>query len=319
MIYYFKMTEEIIIPEKEIGKLSASKLTTYFGCSLAFVFHYILHIRIKESIQLIFGNEIHYMLKLFYDKNFKSKESYINFWKHRWNSVIAGDYLKDRDKEKLDFKVEILPVKLESGDTYELRIGNHVRFFGDPTGIFFGYKRLGESILGNFYDRLKNKPRPILYEKRFTDIEFEGHILDVRFDRVDEKNGKIFITDYKTDKHSPGENPFLLHRHPQFTLYSKAYRLKFNRKEDAILYYHLRSGKVFKTKRSEKDFEYLLQLLNTAGKRINERDFTPFYGWHCNLCGYQPACGDYSVSVGPELRLEDKVKLLNKVDEVKFL
>lgn len=50
--------------------------------------------------------------------------------------------------------------------------------------------------------------------------------------------------------------------------------------------YHLRSGNVIPTTRTEDDFIYLKDSLEKAKRIIESDDFQPFYGFHCNLCDY---------------------------------
>ena len=139
-------------------------------------------------------------------------------------------------------------------------------------------------------------------------MDLFGHPIIAILDRIDKYNGEHYLCDYKTDKNPPKINSFVLHRHPQFTLYSKVFREVFDEIEKNILYYHLRSGKVLKTKRNEKDYDYLKQLMDIAQKRIEEEDFYPFYGFHCKFCDYQVSCEKYSLSFdGPRIDLENKI------------
>lgn len=285
----------------EVGTLSASKITTWFGCNLAFYLKYILHSEVTENVRLSFGKAIHYILNRFYEVNYKSDESFVKFWKFYWYSVVAGDFLKGKKKEKLQTE----EYELKNG--FKFKLGNHINFGEDPVGVFFGYKRLGESILKKFYNRHKNLPPPIMREERHT-IDINGHKVIVIFDRVDEYKGETYLTDYKTDKSCPDKESFVLHRHPQFTLCSLAFRKIFGRQEDAILYYHLRKSKLLETHRGEKDYDYIKMILDEAAEGICSKKYVPFYGFHCNMCDYKVPCEICSVSHdGPKLNLEGKI------------
>jgi hypothetical protein len=81
--------------------------------------------------------------------------------------------------------------------------------------------------------------------------------------------------------------------------------------ERAILYYHLRSGEVFKTHRSEKDFDYLKRLLDAFAEGVSNDGFVPFYGFHCNMCDLRSICERYAIQHhgGPKIvNLEGKIK-----------
>ena len=293
----------------EVGILSPTKITTYMGCGLSYYLQYVAHEKIASNVRLVFGKEIHHMLEQFYKKNFKSEDSFVNSWKYRWFSSISGDFLKGKQKRELQVK------EIKTSENFTLKIGDHVDLEDwDPVATFFGYKSLGEKILRRFYQRHKDKDPPLYIEypfgiKKDKPVEIYGHKIRGIFDRIDFLDKKWYITDYKTDKSSPEKDSFTLHRYPQFTLYSNAFGKIFGEKEEAILYYHLRSGRVFKTHRSEKDYEYLKKLLDSVSEGISKDIFVPFYGFHCNFCRYKVPCERYSIPYhgGPRIDLEKKI------------
>jgi hypothetical protein len=60
--------------------------------------------------------------------------------------------------------------------------------------------------------------------------------------------------------------------------------------------YHLRSGEVKCTQKTEKDHEFLKSKIAEAVGRIEKKDFVPFYGFHCNhWCDYSEVCEKYRV------------------------
>ena len=175
----------------------------------------------------------------------------------------------------------------------------------------------GRGILRRFFERHKEKQKPFQKEKHFIFnygmVEGIDVFMQGVWDRIDAtKDNKLIITDYKTNKESPEKDTFLLHRYPQFTIYSKAFRKLYGQEEDFVLFYHLRSGKLFKTKRSSEDFSYLDELVNESIRKIimirNEKA-TPFYGYSCPRCDYKPKCENLWVSAGPHYKTEDfKIK-----------
>jgi len=301
----------------EIGKLSISKITTYMGCSLAHYLKYVVHEKVPTNVRYAFGKAIHYMLEGFYKKNYKSPDSFAGYWNHYWGMLASGDNLKG--KQKLELKLTEYPLK--NGNF--LKIGNHIEYGEDPVGIFFGYMKLGQSILKKFYVRHIPEKNPIILDrnppialeqgfgvKKTEPFEIDGIKMTGYIDRIDKnKNKEFFISDYKTDKKCPEDNSFILHRHPQFTLYSYVFRKKYNAKEKAILYYHLRTGNVFKTHRNEKDYDYLRALINVVAEGITNDKFTPFYGFHCSFCDYQVACEKYTLDNhgGPKISSDKKI------------
>ena len=53
---------------KGLGLVSATKLTTFFGCPFAFYLQYIEHMKVPKSSAAAFGDAIHYSLEQFYKK-----------------------------------------------------------------------------------------------------------------------------------------------------------------------------------------------------------------------------------------------------------
>jgi len=305
----------------EVGKLSASKITTYMGCSFAYYLKYIKHEKVPSNIRLVFGKDIHYILDRFYDVNYKSDESLAKYWKFYWFSSVSGNFLKGKQKRELIQTEYLIKTKDPMKDDISLKIGSHVDFglCDNVPGVFFGYMKLGENILKKFYLRHKQKPSPLYKElsfgvKKDEPFKINGHLVRGVFDRIDKvediTEDRWYITDYKTDKSSPEKDSFTLHRHPQFSIYSYAFRKLFEVKEKAILHYHLRSGKAFKTHRSENDYDYINYLLDNVSDGIYNDRFVPFYGFHCNLCDLKVPCDKYSIKYhGGPMIVEDVGKI----------
>jgi RecB family exonuclease len=313
-------------------RLSASKITTYKGCPMAYFLKYVKHEKVPAGINLVFGKAVHRMLDLFYKKNYKSPESFANSFKYQWFRTCSGEDIRGRARDGL-------VVTEYPSSKNPLRIGSHIR---PPTGdvdipgLFFGYLYIGKKMMEDFYETYKNRPSPVIREKSF-ELDILGHPnafgfrkkhkVVVIFDRIDifqDMNGqwKATIGDYKTDKGDPSKKSFQIHRHPQFTLYSMAFRQLIQegrlkgiipdeiKEESAILYFHMRDGKIVPTYRDETDFDYARSLCDDVADGIACKRFTPFYGFHCNLCDYQVPCENYSHSHGGPriIDLEGKIK-----------
>lgn len=346
-----KMNNYKEIYEKGIGVVSASKLTTYWGCPLAYFFKYIEHLEVPKKAQIVFGEVIHYILDQFYKKKFKSKKSFLNWAWFYWNGIVEGKFGQKTEiawsnpiRQKLMFRkyrIEITDaqaqyfaktgLKIMESNKLESIIGYKTpqKFFSAETqhnqfkkydiNITFDqalafsnaglrlelepylYGLLAMKILSQFYDKNFASKENVLYHEKQTRQDFEGFKILGKFDRIEKTEQGIEIIDYKTSKESPENSPeieFVLHHSVQFTSYSKVFRLWQGIKEARLQLYHLRSGKLFETKRSEKDYDYLHQLIRTTNKRIIEGDFTPFYGFHCKICDYIIPCNERRIGVG---------------------
>jgi len=281
----------------KVGVLSASKITSYEFCPLHFYFRYISHEKVAEPSCFTFGKAIHYMLKLFYDKNFKSAENFTKFWKYYWYVFKLGIKFETSDGRKQTFKELDKQVrKLKEEKKFNFKNFYEVTY----------YANLGARILKKFYH--KNLPKPKLYEKKFK-IKFKGHEIQGVWDRIDDTDEGPILLDYKTDRYSPKskEDLFLLHRHPQFTIYDLAHRIEFGRAPRKIIFHHLRTGKAVKTKRSKEDHDYLNALLDKVAYGIESDEFTPFYSpFKCRKCMYIGPCAHFGIGVGPKLRELEK-------------
>jgi len=296
--------------------LSPSNISIYTLCPFAYYLRYIEHERVPVSLNLVFGSEIHKMLKEFYKKDFKSSESFVNYWRHRWKSAIAGDFLKGKEKELLNTRLINYNLKKEDG-SIEIKIGDHIRFLDDELKGYFSYRNLGDSILRRFYERHKGKNDPVHTEKRFS-FDFRSFKIRGVIDRIDRNEKGVYITDYKTDKSNPKENPSLLHNNVQLTIYSAAYRSIFREDERAILFYHLRSGDAIITKRSDKDFDCLEKICETVSENILKENFVPHYGSHCKFCDYIQPCNGYSYNNEGPIKIEDN-EIKNGADIWNFI
>lgn len=312
------------------GKLSPSKVTTYLGCSFAYCLQYVLHEWVPINVRLAFGQKIHWMLDNLYDLNFKTADTFASSWCYHWRRTVSGDNLRESQKNKIGFEFRDYEYtgRDEEGKQVKksLRVGSHIDLGPNPLGTFFAYRTLGVNILKRFYERHmceKNGKRnpPVARElafgvKKDEPVEIGGHLVRGVFDRIDRNEEGYFITDYKTDRSSPGRNSFVLHRNIQFTTYSMAFRQIFQEVEKSILYYHLRTGDVFKTHRSERDFDYVKALFDKVVRGIENEDFVPFYGFHCGMCDRQRVCEKYSHPHhgGPRIDLEGIIIGADKSD-----
>lgn len=264
--------------------MSASKLSTLSGCKRAYEYRYVERIKIPISVRLAFGTAVHQMLDQFYKKNYKSPDTFVNSWRFYWHLVSS----KENDPELLE----------KHGKYYEKikkRYGPVSVYKEDSRRYILGwYKRLGSEILEKFYIRHKEQKKPIETEKRFN-IMFEGFKLNGNIDRIDEFKKGLALSDYKTDKKCPQKNDLILRKHHQFTFYHLAIKELYGKEPTGIFMYHLRSGNVIPTKRTEKDFLHLKETLEKAKKVIESDDFQPFYGFHCNLCDYLKTCQEREV------------------------
>jgi hypothetical protein len=266
--------------------ISASKIACYRECPLAFSFQYYgvdgKRLQTPKHPAAAFGSEIHYMADQFYKKKSKGEivvgtpkwadvEKCIGTWKWRWLTVMKTN---------------------ES-------MGGKVNFSSEEQKWVYYWE--GVNILKGYYQKMCSLPWPLETEKRYN-IEIAGEKAMAKIDRLDRVDGELIVTDYKSDKISPEKNTFLLHRSPQFTLYSYAIEQTFHEKP-GMVFLHLRSGKGIKTKRGKEDYDYLENLVRTTAQGIRNDNFVPFYGFHCGMCGFRDnACRENCIGADSKLK-----------------
>jgi len=285
--------------------ISASKIAYHRGCPLARAFRYeeIDGKKLEKpptSPALAFGIKIHYMADQLYKKKQKGEivvgvpkwetvDKCIGAWKFNWGTVMRDGICRN---DTVKFKSEAEK---------------------------WTYYWAGVHILKGFYNKMVSLPWPEGTEKDYR-TEFAGEKVVAKIDRLDirKENGELkhIISDYKTDRLSPEASTFLLHRSPQFTLYSKIYEQMHGIKPSMQLI-HMRTGKAFKTARNQGDYDYLEALVKQVAKSIRNDEILPFFGFHCNMCGYKEnACKDYGIGVDGKLKaLEEAMKTSPEISD----
>ena len=283
----------------EAGKLSATKIGVYTGCPFYFYLKYVKHVKVPTGVQLMFGRDIHYMLEQFYKKKWKTKESYTNYWKYRWWQTCSAGFMKGKQKE--DINITEHQFKLSNGKTIPVPLGDHIAWrMSDPCIEFFSQKKLGVRLLSEYWDRHQGEEAPLGLEDRFC-INFRGYDIQGVIDRVEKKGDQLLLIDYKSNKHPPSNH--VLRHAVQFTIYALACKELYGKEPDEILFYHLRSGKLFRTTRGPADFDYLEQICRDITESIQNDIWIPHYGYNCNFCDYQDPCAQYNYTeVGPVLK-----------------
>lgn len=279
-------------------RLSATSLNTYIGCPLSWFLKNIAKKKSPKRAHLIFGAVIHEMLETFYEKNFKSEDSFAATWRYEWfkriEEIENGRPPKRKKpmKGQLDLEIDLSEVEAPQSPLIDaLRIPEPAKkIVWKNAQEKFIYMKSGEQMLREFYKGFAGKPHPLHAEIRF-DITWGKHLITGAIDRIDLTPDGFEIVDYKSGFKSPLDNTVEFRRNPQLTIYSYAFRKLFpGEKEVRVGIHHLRSGKVFYTERGEEDYQYLHNAMNEAASRIQQKMFSPFYGFHCGLCDYPEVC-----------------------------
>ncbi|MBN1644444.1 PD-(D/E)XK nuclease family protein [Candidatus Woesearchaeota archaeon] len=285
---------------------SATKLSAIAKCHKYYEFCYLRKdIEIPTNFKFAFGIAIHRMLELFYNNNFKSEESFINYWKRYWYEI----------RENNNKRIGIVKVADE-------KARNH---------IFGYYKGLGTRILTSFYKRDIHR-RQRLEEQRISAlrgakllsakakkkkkflnslnlfpkvelnfrIKFRGYSIRGNIDRTDRHNNGIVFFDYKTDKRKATPDDLMVLRHPghQFTIYDLALAELFPQYEIVGRYLlHVRTlakdinaNPLVPVRKIQKDYDLLENSLCKATEVIEKGIFERNVNYGCTFCDYYDFC-----------------------------
>ena len=280
---------------------SPTKVGLWKDCPFAYYLRYNLKKKPKIPIYNALGRTIHYMLKLFYEKNFKSEESFVNCWKHYFRMYMAGDFLS---KNKDEIEKRVVEVKFANGDEGEIVVASDFLIFDlndeEVKRTFWGALHAGQSMLTQFYRKHISDDKPLTTEKQLR-TNFRGYNLLGVIDKIVEEDGKKIIVDYKTTRREPSNME--LNKGWQFTFYSLLFRLNYDEDEDSLVIEHLRTGKEFKTTRNEGDFDNLEEVLDEMSDSIIREKFNPNFNYRCRSCLYRTICEEIH-----HINIDEKIK-----------
>ncbi len=236
---------------------SYTQLDTFNLCPLKYKYQYILKLPTPYSSIVSFGNSIHKTLQVFYQKFKKDpnlKEiDLINIYHKNWIPLGYSSFLQQQKN-----------------------------------------KQEGEIILKNFFNLYHKQNIKILdIEKPFKIKILSNIYLTGKIDRVDIINkDEIEIIDYKTGK-KPDKKKLI--NNPQLLLYALAANDKnlYNKKPEKInltFYYLTKKIEKISFKKNLDEILKFKEKIIEQIKKINQSDFKPKVGSHCDFCPFRLIC-----------------------------
>ena len=251
------------LSEELVLKLSSGAVEDFLTCEYKYRYVHVLRIPILRHHAVVYGAALHYAVAAF------------------WRAKQAG-------------KTLTLPQLLEIFENAWISEG-----FLSAT---HEEKRLtqGKLVLEKFWKREKDtEDLPTYIEKEFQ-IKIDGVMLRGRWDRVDVKNGKVTILDYKSSENVDQKKAdFDTKNSIQLAIYALAYFDKFKKIPDNLALYFLESGIVGNYKPDKNELEETRQkILEVAAKvRLKLKDDSfianPVYFGRepaCVYCAYNTIC-----------------------------
>ncbi|MFP4467225.1 MAG: ATP-dependent helicase [Candidatus Goldiibacteriota bacterium] len=261
---FFEKKKEVLeryIPKKQAGpvKLSNYQIDDYITCPFKYKLVHILRIPTKDDYRVMYGQAVHAVTAEYYAARKEGKEPDFEYLKGIFDSLWrnTGFASAAHEKERYD------------------------------RGI--------ESIRGFIQAENESETLPKYIEKDF-EFKLSGDIIvRGRWDRVDEKDGKVTIIDYKTsDVRNEKKAEDKLKSQDitrQLKLYMIAHEKVYGRPADAAGIYFFESA-ILKTKkfRANTLLDYEKKIFEVAEK-IKENKFEATPGAHtCRYCAFFNIC-----------------------------
>lgn len=249
------LKEKDKIPKNELITLSYFQIDDYLTCPLKYKYVHILRIPILRHHAVVYGKAIHDAIQ------------------HYHQCKVSGKGVSDDDLIGA-FRSSWISEGFLSWEHEEQRL------------------KAGEVALRRFFHaQEKEGVIPTYVEKRFSFTLGHDRIVG-RWDRIDTKNGKAAIIDFKSSEvFRQKEADKRVKKSLQLSIYALAYKKVFGSIPDRVQLHFLESGLLGVDQRSEEDLENVIKKIKEASRGIRQRNFKakPQY-LACRYCAYRDIC-----------------------------
>jgi len=246
--------EPLATSHTPINYLSYSQIDTFNTCPLQYRYRYIQRIPVPPSSATSFGGSMHKTLRDFYQE------------------IRDGRKLTKTDLMKM-LEINWSPVGYASKAHENKR------------------KKQGERMLADFYEKFDARTVPKDLEQPFI-IKVSPQLkIGGKIDRIDEKEGKLEIIDYKTGRVLDQND---IDKSLQLTVYALAAADKgiYGRKPDEVIltFYFLETTEKKSTKRTVEQLKQAKRELLEKAKEIEKSSFEPTPSNMCDYCDFKLIC-----------------------------
>jgi DNA helicase II / ATP-dependent DNA helicase PcrA len=255
---------------------SFSQLAAFSKCPLQYKFNFILKVPIRGKAVFSFGKTIH--------------NTFYSFLKQ------VNENQKIKQADLFNMKT-VKPVSLKKqnnlNDLMKIYQENWLDEWYEDKKQKKEYYQLGRKIVKEFYQDFSKNPPKILkindnlaLEMSFN-LKILNHSLYGVIDRIDEKQGRAVIIDYKTgaskDKLSPEDKEQLL-------IYQIAVEEIFKVEPKELVYHYLNDNKKISFLGTEKEKNQLKEKIIERIEKIKKGNFNATPGWQCHFCDFKDVC-----------------------------
>src|SRR5579859_8204651 len=236
---------------------SVSALKMISSCGKQFWWRYRTDIKGLQTPYLQFGKAVHKVIEEIHKQGDFSTDFWERLWSQTWREYAAE--VEDWGKLK----------KITFNNTGSKMLANYVE------------KNSGATVLES--------------EKQFDNYKIGPFKVRGVIDQIRRSNGgRLLVLDFKTSKYPL--DPLVLRADPQFTMYWGYVMQEYQ--EDALLgLYHLESGKILYTNRTQSDVAMVEAMLREGQVKVDQEMFERNIGITCRNCPFVQVClGDLNES-----------------------
>ncbi|MFQ5824117.1 MAG: ATP-dependent helicase [bacterium] len=243
------------IPDNEVISLSHYQIDDYLTCPLKYKYVHILKVPILLHHTVIYGRAIHEAVKEYHRRKMSGRE------------VTVEDLIKVFEKNWIN-------------EGFLTREHEEERL------------RAGREALARFYEEQEaSEWKPTYIEKDFSFL-LENNRIVGRWDRVDIRNGDVYIVDFKSSEVQTQDAADKRTKDSlQLYIYALAYQKTEGQMVKAVELHFIDTGLVGRTEVTEKRIAKFIEKIKEAAKGIRFRDYTPKPNLMvCKYCAFSEVC-----------------------------
>jgi len=248
------------IPESKRLTLSYYQVDDYSTCPLKYKYAHILKVPVWQHHTIVYGKALHDAIQEYHKRKINKREVSIEDLIEVFEKSWISEGFLTREHEEL---------RLESGKE-ALR-----RFYAEQEKI---------GLL------------PTYIEKEFSFPLGNNRVIG-RWDRVDIRNGKTFVIDYKSSQVRDQKDADKKAKESlQLSIYAFAHHEIYGSIPDEVQLYFIESGMVGRAKKEKPDLDEVREIILESAKGIRARDYTakPEY-MACKYCAFNEICPSSAV------------------------
>ncbi|MFH1822483.1 MAG: PD-(D/E)XK nuclease family protein [Patescibacteria group bacterium] len=251
---------------------SYTQLAAFSNCPYQYRFAHILKIPRRGKAQFSFGKTLHLtMQKLF---------ELINEKKGLGQSDLFNKKTAETKNSKISLE-EILKI-------YEIA---WLDDWYNNKAEKEEYRKKGKEIIKGFYEKYKGVwPEAKYLEKGFNfkvEVDNEAYTIRGVIDRIDLKDGKLKVVDYKTGQ---AKEKLSFEEKEQLLLYQLALENIFSEEIGAVSFYYLNNNSEVEFLGSQEELDKMKEKIALTIKEIKLGDFPPRPSQLCKYCDFFNIC-----------------------------